>query len=184
MNMDVRLLTFQLCCLWLPVVSPQEPVNQMFSVSAGVPTPDLACLVGFSSIDQDFYKRVNCSVAHEVEVPVSFERRKELKWDKKKKTIRFGTQDDNTPWPDPIASWVCSTTPNHGTVTFNCVPENQVPEWYKKEIAGPANGPYGRQPGCNGFVCYCNNVDYCNFATCSLPVKQLVLGLAVVLLRA
>ena len=36
---------------------------------------------------------------------------------------RFGTQEDNTPWPDPVTSWVCSSEPKWGTKTYNCIPE-------------------------------------------------------------
>ena len=40
--------------------------------------------------------------------------------------------------------------------------QNQAPDWFKANIQGPARGPYGRTPGCNGFMCYCNNYDFCN----------------------
>ena len=36
---------------------------------------------------------------------------------------RFGSQPDGQPWPDTVASWVCSTIPLAGTVRFDCVPE-------------------------------------------------------------
>ncbi|XP_023347291.1 uncharacterized protein LOC111716106 isoform X1 [Eurytemora carolleeae] len=162
--MDARCFVIYFGYLTLPYVLSQEPINKMFTVGAEGPTPDLACLVGFHSIDADFNFRVNCSEAHEIEIPISFDRRKELKWEKKKKTLRFGTQEDNTPWPQPVNSWVCSTTPQAGTVTFNCVPENQASDWFKAVLRGPAYGPYGRKPGCNGAVCYCNDRDFCNSA--------------------
>ena len=40
--------------------------------------------------------------------------------------------------------------------------QNQSPSWFKKPLQGPAKGEKGRQVGCNGMVCYCNNADYCN----------------------
>jgi len=164
--METRFLVIFLGHLSLPNAISIEPYNQLFDVDAGEPTPDLACMVGFHSIDQDFKTRVNCSEAHTIEIPVSYGDRKSLEkkglWLKKKKTIRFGTQEDNTMWPDPVTSWVCSSEPRAGTVTYNCLPENQAPAWYKTPILGPAPGPYGRKPGCNGGMCYCNNLDFCN----------------------
>ena len=35
----------------------------------------------------------------------------------------FGSQANGKPWPGEVASWVCSTVPQAGTVTFDCVPE-------------------------------------------------------------
>ena len=40
--------------------------------------------------------------------------------------------------------------------------QNEAPSWYKTPLRGPAKGENGRQVGCNGMVCYCNNADYCN----------------------
>lgn len=157
------LLIFAVISSWISYVSPQvQPVNRMISVGAGHPTPNIACLIGFHSIDSEDFFRVNCSDAHKIEIPVSYQRRKELQWNKKKKTIRFGCRDDNSPWPYPVKSWVCHSFPEKGTVTYNCIPENEAPDWFKKPIPGPAPGPYQRRPGCNGFVCYCNHKNYCN----------------------
>jgi len=177
--METRFLVIFLGHLSLPNAISIEPYNQLFDVDAGEPTPDLACMVGFHSIDQDFKTRVNCSEAHTIEIPVSYGDRKSLEkkglWLKKKKTIRFGTQEDNTMWPDPVTSWVCSSEPRAGTVTYNCLPENQAPDWFKTAIPGPAPGPFGRTPGCNGFVCYCNQHNYCNSNNASYTFPSFLL---------
>ena len=51
---------------------------------------------------------------------------------------------------------------------FSCL-QNQVPDWWKTPLMGPAftSGMTGaakaaRSPGCNGGVCYCNDKNYCN----------------------
>lgn len=156
------LLSLMLSGILVTLTVGQEPINRMFSVDAGKPTPDLKCVVGFLSIENNDIFRVNCSEAHEIEIEISKDIRKNLKWAPGRRTLRMGSQPDGSPWPGPVSSWVCATKPMMGTVTFNCVPENQAPDWYKMEVNGPAPGLHKRIPGCNGAVCFCNNADYCN----------------------
>ena len=115
------------------------PVNRMFTVDAGYPTPNLSCVVGFQSIESEDLFRTDCSQAHNYALNISRGIRKRLKWPMEKRTLRcvldinvklhisaqlrFGYQPNGQPWPGTAASWVCSTVPQAGTVTFDCVPE-------------------------------------------------------------
>jgi len=138
------------------------PVNRLFTVDAGVPTPDLKCVVGFHSIEEEVTWRMNCSEAHTKEMVLSKDLRKALKWVPGRRILKFGSQSNGEPWLENVTSWVCATIPMAGTVTYDCIPENQSPSWFKKPLQGPAKAWKGRQVGCNGMVCYCNNADYCN----------------------
>ena len=66
---------------------PLHHVHQVGSVWAGEPTPDLACLVGFLSIDSEAVWRVNCSQASQHSLIVSRAVRKELGWPQDKTEI-------------------------------------------------------------------------------------------------
>ena len=66
----------------------QDPVNQELSVWAGHPTPDIACLVGFHSIESKNIWRANCSEAHNYRLNISNTLWKTLKWPKEKKFIQ------------------------------------------------------------------------------------------------
>ena len=75
-----------------------------------------------------------------------------------------------SPWQTKFLSWspklVLTQSLNSklkervGWLTMNF--QNEAPSWYKTPLRGPAKGENGRQVGCNGMVCYCNNADYCN----------------------
>lgn len=140
----------------------QLPVNRLFTVDAGQPTPDLKCIVGFHSIEAEVTWRMNCSEAHTKEMVLAKDFRKALDWPPGQRILKFGSQSNGKPWPGNVTSWVCATIPRAGTVTFDCVPENQAPSWYKTHLAGPAAAYRGRRVGCNGWVCYCNHEEYCN----------------------
>jgi len=163
--MAASLLSFTLAGSLLVGAHAQQkvlPVNRLFTVDAGEPTPDLKCVVGFHSIEEEVTWRMNCSEAHTKEMVLSKDLRKALKWVPGRRILKFGSQSNGKPWPGNVTSWVCATIPMSGTVTYDCIPENQSPSWYKKALQGPAKGNKGRQVGCNGMVCYCNNADYCN----------------------
>ena len=113
-------------------------MNRLFTVDAGHSTPNLSCVVGLQSIESEDLFRTNCSEAHNYSLNITREIRKRLKWPIEKRTLRliiyflnstlslflrFGSQPDGRGWPGPIASWVCSTVPQAGTVRFDCVPE-------------------------------------------------------------
>jgi len=99
------------------------PVNRMFTVDAGEPTPNLKCVVGFHSIEAMITWEMNCTEAHTKEMVLSKDLRKALQWVPGKRILKFGSQADGQPWPDTVASWACATVPMAGTVTFDCVPE-------------------------------------------------------------
>ena len=50
-----------------------------------------------------------------------------------------------------LSSWACAKIPHLGSVTKDCVLEENLPEWWDRM--------------CNGAVCYCNDKDGCNAAT-------------------
>jgi len=138
------------------------PVNRLFTVDAGEPTPDLKCVVGFHSIEEEVTWRMNCSEAHTKEMVLSKDLRKALKWVPGRRILKFGSQSNGEPWEGEVKSWVCATIPMAGTVTYDCIPENHAPNWYRTPIRGPALGRHMRKPGCNGAVCFCNSRDFCN----------------------
>ena len=61
----------------------------MFTRYAGHPTPNLACVVGFVSLENEDLFRTNCSDAHQISLNISLTIRKELKWPLTKKTLRL-----------------------------------------------------------------------------------------------
>jgi len=138
------------------------PVNRLFTVDAGEPTPDLKCVVGFHSIEEEVTWRMNCSEAHTKEMVLSKDLRKALKWVPGRRILKFGSQSNGEPWEGEVKSWVCATIPMAGTVTYDCIPENHAPPWWKTGMRGPAPGLHMRKPGCNGGTCYCNKKDLCN----------------------
>jgi len=99
------------------------PVNRLFTVDAGVPTPDLKCVVGFHSIEEEVTWRMNCSEAHTKEMVLSKDLRKALKWVPGRRILKFGSQSNGEPWLENVTSWVCATIPMAGTVTYDCIPE-------------------------------------------------------------
>ena len=60
----------------------------MFTRYAGHPTPHLACIVGFVSLENEDLFRTNCSEAHNIVLNISLTIRKKLKWPPEKKTLR------------------------------------------------------------------------------------------------
>ena len=70
------------------VSSSEYPVNRMITVDAGRPTPDLACIVGFQSIESEDLFKTNCSQAHNFVLNINREIRKTLKWPLEKRTLR------------------------------------------------------------------------------------------------
>ena len=66
----------------------QELVNQMLTVWAGEKTPDIACVLGFQSIESENLWRANCSDARDYRLDISKAIRKQLKWPKEKREIR------------------------------------------------------------------------------------------------
>jgi len=164
-RMAAYLLFPTLACLLLVGAKGQQkvlPVNRLFTVDAGEPTPDLKCVVGFHSIEEEVTWRMNCSEAHTKEMVLSKDLRKALKWVPGRRILKFGSQSNGNPWPGNVTSWVCATIPMSGTVTYDCIPENHAPNWYRTPLRGPALGRHMRKPGCNGAVCYCNSRDFCN----------------------
>jgi len=163
--MATSLLSFTLAGSLLVGAYAQQkvlPVNRLFTVDAGEPTPDLKCVVGFHSIEEEVTWRMNCSEAHTKEMVLSKDLRKALKWVPGRRILKFGSQSNGKPWPGNVTSWVCATIPMSGTVTYDCIPENHAPNWYRTPLRGPALGRHMRKPGCNGAVCYCNSRDFCN----------------------
>ena len=119
--------------------STKLPVNRMFTRDAGHPTPNLSCIVGFESLENEDLFRTLCSEAHNYVLNISKTIRKELKWPPGQKTLRlekhsilytvitvfiprFGVQPNGAMYEN-ITSWVCMSVPVSGTVTYNCVPE-------------------------------------------------------------
>lgn len=49
------------------------------------------------------------------------------------------------------SQWACAKIPHLGSVTKDCVLEENLPDWWDRM--------------CNGAVCYCNDKDGCNGAT-------------------
>jgi len=163
--MAASLLSFTLACSLLVGAYAQQkvlPVNRLFTVDAGEPTPDLKCVVGFHSIEEEVTWRMNCSEAHTKEMVLSKDLRKALKWVPGRRILKFGSQSNGKPWPGNVTSWVCATIPMSGTVTYDCIPENHAPTWWRSVLRGPALGLHMRKPGCNGGTCYCNQRDLCN----------------------
>jgi hypothetical protein len=64
------------------------PVKRMFTRYAGQPTPQIACIVGFVSLENEDLFKTNCSEAHQYVLNISLTIRKELNWPPKKKTLR------------------------------------------------------------------------------------------------
>ena len=69
--------------------SSSEPVNRVMTVWAGPdsPTPDIACIVGFTSIEITQLWRENCSIATRHRLGIPEVDRKKLKWPKEKTEI-------------------------------------------------------------------------------------------------
>ena len=69
--------------------SSSEPVNRVMTVWAGPesPTPDIACVVGFTSIEITQLWRENCSIATRHRLSIPEVDRKKLKWPKEKTEI-------------------------------------------------------------------------------------------------
>ena len=69
--------------------SSSEPVNRVMTVWAGPdsPTPDIACMVGFTSIEITQLWRANCSNATRHRLGIPEVDRKKLKWPKEKTEI-------------------------------------------------------------------------------------------------
>ena len=85
----MSLYIFNLLAL-LPFIKCEEyPVNRMFAVDAGHPTPNLACLVGFQSIENEDLFRTNCSQAYNYVLNISRVIRKRLKWPMERRTLRL-----------------------------------------------------------------------------------------------
>lgn len=162
-----------------------EPVNRLFTAESDVPRPDLECVVGVDSMAVSELYRVKCTDAWNISVEI--DQKKANMWfadnhisdqDRIRRTVRFGIQGSGLKfeakhywanWTQPVTNWVCGYYPIINTVIFDCIPENQVPRWWKRQLIGPAfpSGMVGapkaaRSPGCNGGTCYCNAQDYCN----------------------
>ena len=69
--------------------SSSDPVNRVMTVWAGPdsPTPDIACMVGFTSIEITQLWRANCSSATRHRLAIPEVDRKKLKWPKEKTEI-------------------------------------------------------------------------------------------------
>jgi len=162
-----------------------EPINRFFTAESPVARPDLECVVGVDSMAISELYRVKCTDAWNISVKI--DQKKANMWfagnhisdqDRIRRTVRFGIQGSGIKfeakhywanWTRPVNNWVCGYYPILNTVIFDCLPENQVPGWWKRPLIGPAfpSGMVGaakaaRPPGCNGGTCFCNNEDYCN----------------------
>ncbi len=71
--------------------SSSDPVNRVMTVWAGPdsPTPDIACKIGFTSIEITQLWRANCSSATRHRLAIPEVDRKKLKWPKEKTEIVF-----------------------------------------------------------------------------------------------
>jgi len=162
-----------------------EPVNRFFTAESPEQQPELECLVGIHSSAASEMYRVRCTEAWNISVQYDRKKANSLasaKWisehDRRLRTFKFGIEGSGLKynshaywknWTAPIANWVCGYYPILGLVIFDCIPENQAPNWWKTPLMGPGF-PTGhkpapkemRKPGCNGGVCYCNDKNYCN----------------------
>ena len=146
--------------------------------------PNLECLVGVDSADTSELYKVNCNNAWNISVKLDKKKANALfaenyisDQDRIRRIVRFGIQGSGIKfeakhqwkrWGN-VDNWVCAYQPILNTVIYDCIPENQAPNWWKKALMGPAfsSGMVGavkepKSPGCNGGVCYCNDKDFCN----------------------
>ena len=97
-----------------------------------IPVLSLKCWVGHHSQKVSKMQLMECSEASSWSIP--------------KLDMTFGDWTGSA-W----SQWACAKIPHLGSVTKDCVLEENLPEWWDRM--------------CNEEVCYCNDKDGCNCAT-------------------